>query len=331
MMKRIFNLMRQDFSNAVRDNLVVWIMIAPLLLSVAAKFFLPGLDDIKVHFALQASLGQAVIEKISTLGVVEVFDTRAQVEERVLRNDDVIGFVPGTDGPTAILEGNEDDGETFAEIAAAALQLPHNYATYERVDLGERSQVTEYGTLIMILFGIMLGTLVSGMNMVHDKETGAIKALGVSPLTLAEYTLARGLFGFLLSLVLVVGSALILMGASVNYFLLIVGFVASFGIGIVYGYSIGGFADTQVQAMAIIKIMAWVFISIPVISIFIPRGWHFLFYILPNYWMFIAFENILVGQMGAVGFWAACGLTLLSSAVVIAILAPMLRKRMRLN
>lgn len=331
MIKRILNFMQQDLSNAVRDNLVVWIMIAPLLLSVAAKFFLPSLEDIRVRFALAEDLDPQIAQRISSYGVIESFESREDVEERVRGSDDVIGVVSGNDGLTAILEGNEQEGEEFAQIVLSAAQIEGQYAAFERVVSSERSLITQYGAIIMILFGVMLGTLVSGMNMVHDKETGAIKALGVTPLSLAEYTVARGLFGFLLSLILVVGSTLILLGGAVNYALLVVGFLASFGIGIVYGYGIGGFADTQVQAMAIVKIVGWVFISIPILSIFVPRGWHFLFYILPNYWMFIIFENVLVGQIGAVGYWAACGLAIVTSAIVIAIMVPMLRKRIKLG
>lgn len=331
MIKRIFNLMQQDFTNALRDNLVVWIMVAPLVLAVAARFFLPSLEDIKVRFALLEGLDPAVSERIASYGVVETFETREALEARVLHNDDVIGVAPGNDGLIAILEGNEQEGEEFAQVVLTAAQMEGNYAEFKQVVRGERSLITEYGAIIMILFGIMLGTLVSGMNLVHDKETSAIKALGVSPLSLLEYTLARGLFGFIASLVLVVGSTLILLGGAPDYLLLIVGFVASFGIGIVYGYGIGGFADTQIQAMAIIKIVGWVFISIPLLSIFVPRTWHFLFYVLPNYWMFIIFENVLVGQIGAIGFWGACGLTIVSSAVVIAIMVPFLRKRIKLS
>ncbi len=331
MIKRMFNFMRQDFANALRDNLMIWMIVAPLAMALGAKAFLPSLDDIKYRFALDASLDAAVVEKISSFGIVELFDSPDALEERVNRNDDVIGIAAQDGGYAILLEGNEEEGEEIARLVLNAVQSPQQYAAFERVASGEQSLITQYGAIIMILFGVMLGTLVSGMNMVHDKETGAIKALGVSPLTLAEYTLARGLFGFLLSLVLAVGSSLILVGTSVDYLYLLIGFVASFGIGILYGYGIGGFADTQIQAMAIMKILGWVFLSIPVLSIFVPRGWHFLFYILPNYWMFIIYENVLVGKLGAVGFWGACALTIVSSLIAIGIMLPFLRKRIKLS
>ena len=122
-----------------------------------------------------------------------------------------------------------------------------------------------------------------------------------------------------------------MVGSAVNYWLLLGGFIFSFGIAILLGYLIGGFTETQVQAMSLLKIVNIVYLTIPIVSIFIPRGWHFLFYILPNYWMFIIFENIFVGQIGPVGFWGASLLTLASSFIVVLLLLPGLRKKLKLG
>jgi ABC-2 type transport system permease protein len=65
---------------------------------------------------------------------------------------------------------------------------------------------------------------VMAFNIIEDKETRALKALGVSPLSLLEMSLARGLFALLLSLAIVLVTTLILVGPRVDYPLLLAGF-----------------------------------------------------------------------------------------------------------
>jgi len=51
MVKRIFNLLHQDWTNALRDNILLYMLIAPILLAVGARFFLPSLNDNQYTFA----------------------------------------------------------------------------------------------------------------------------------------------------------------------------------------------------------------------------------------------------------------------------------------
>ena len=188
MFKRIFTLLNQDLANSLRDNLVTYMMVAPLLMALGAKFFLPSLDDIKIRVVLDGSaIEPALVEKFSTYGLVDVLDDRQEVVRRVEKNDDAIGLL------------------------------------------------------------------------------------------------------------------------------------------------VGGLSDTQIQAMAVLKILLFAYLTIPIVSIFVPRAWHFLFYILPNYWMFQIFISIFVGQVGQVSFWLACLLTLVSSLVFILALLPTLKKRLKLG
>ena len=43
------------------------------------------------------------------------------------------------------------------------------------------------------------------------------------------------------------------------------------------------------------------------------------------------FENIYIGQLGPVGFWGACAITLAESAVVVAVLIPFMKRRLALR
>ena len=109
------------------------------------------------------------------------------------------------------------------------------------------------------------------------------------------------------------------------------GFLIASGVGVVIGYVVGGFTDSQLEAIGLIKIVNFAYLSIPILTIFVPESWQWLFYLLPNYWLFKIFETLFVGQQGPAGFWAACGLTVLTSALYLAALAPLLRRRVPLQ
>jgi hypothetical protein len=73
------------------------------------------------------------------------------------------------------------------------------------------------------------------------------------------------------------------------------------------------------------------YLTVPILTIFVPSNWQWLFYLLPNYWMFKIFENLFVGQTGPAGFWTACGLTLLSSGIYLVAMTPLLRRQVQLR
>lgn len=332
MIKRITTLFQQDFTVAIRDNIILYMMIAPMLLALLARLFLPSLDDIQVTFAVDRGVGTAVIESLQAFGQVELFDTAAAVVTRVEQMDDVAGVVAAGSTVEIVLEGNEPEGADLAGAVLRQVLSGEAAAAVSHVMLAENeSRLTEYGAMVLNMLGVLLGALVGAFVMVDEKESQSIKALAVSPLRLRDYTTARALFALAISLVNVLAASAILLGTAVPYAQLILGFLFASGIAVVIGYSVGGFADNQLGALAIVKILMFVYLSIPVITIWIPQQWHVFFYPLPNYWMWKIFENIYIGQLGPVGFWGACAITLAESAVVVAVLIPFMKRRLALR
>lgn len=74
-----------------------------------------------------------------------------------------------------------------------------------------------------------------------------------------------------------------------------------------------------------------VYLTLPIISIFVARKWHFVFYILPNYWMWQTFERVFVGELGAPNLWISGLVTLVSSLAWVVIFLPVLRRRLKLR
>jgi ABC-2 type transport system permease protein len=330
--KQTVTLLRKDLTNALRDNLVLYMFVAPVLLALGARFLLPSLEETKLTFAVEQSLGAPLLAELESLGNVELFDSREGVLERVQRSDDVPGIVVEDGGYVVYLEGNEPEGEQLATIIMSGVLNEGEVATFVHEELrASRSLLGEYGAVVLVMLAVMMGALIMGFLLVDEKESHVINALAVSPLTMSQYTFARALFAVSASTMIALISSAILVGSGVHYGLLLVGCVVSSMVGLVIGYVVGGFTENQLQAIGLIKIVVFAYLTIPILTIFVPDNWQWAFYVLPNYWMFKILENLYVGQMGPVGFWAACGLTLLTSAVYLALLTPLLRPRMRLR
>lgn len=326
------SLFRQDLTNAMRDNLVIYMFMAPILLALGARFLLPSLQETKLTYAVEAGVGEGVIAELEALGDVALLQSREAVIERVERSDDVPGIVREGDGFVVYLEGNEPQGEAIATMVMSSVLSDGEVATFVHEELrASRASLGEYGAVVLVMLAVMIGALVMGFLMVDDKESGAIEALGVSPLTLSGYLAARGLFAVVFSTVIALISSAILAGSAVNYALLLVGFLVACVVGLVIGYILGGFANSQLEAIGLIKIVMFAYLTIPILTVFVPQNWQWLFYLLPNYWMFKIFENLFVAQSGAVGFWAATGLTLATSAAYLLALTPLLRRRVQLR
>jgi hypothetical protein len=194
-----------------------------------------------------------------------------------------------------------------------------------------RSVINELFTIVFIMIGGMLGALVMAFNLIEDKETRAVQALGVTPLSMVEMTMGRGLFAVLIGLFISTASTFIIAGTGFNYGLALLAFVFSVGIPILSGYMIGGMADSQLKAIALLKFYMLIYLTVPVVSVFIPRTWHPFFYILPNYWMWQTFEKVFLGDLGGPNFWVSGIITLVYSLALVVILQPVLRRQLKLR
>ncbi|HSM26216.1 MAG TPA: ABC transporter permease [Anaerolineaceae bacterium] len=331
--RRILNLLQQDWTNALRDNILLYMMIAPILLALGARFFLPSLNENQYTFAVQAGMDTQLVERLDLIGNLEVMETSDLVKERVLRSDDVPGLILVNGKPTLVMEGNEGEEALTLQLVIEQALSGESLAefTLTQAATSSRSLLKEYGAIIFILMNTLLGSLMMAFNIIEDKESKAMRALGVSPLSMLELTIARGLFALGISLVMVLISTTLLLGTQINYGLLIIGFFFSIALPVLSGYVIGGVADSQLKAIAILKFYFLVYLTLPIITIFIPQTSHFYFYWLPNYWMWHTFEQLFIGNLGGPGFWLSGLITLGSSLLLVIIVFPFLRRQLKLR
>lgn len=329
-MKRILNIIGLDMTNSLRDNIVLYMMVAPLLLALALKIFFPSFEATGQNIAVEQGIGQELIATLEQYGKVEVLKDADAVRDRVQRPDAMAGVVNRDGKPVLVFEGNEPEEIVHSYIAALEHALTgEDLLTLTQKNVGSaRSLLSEYMIIGLLMMTIFLGAVVPGFNLIHEKETKAVKALDISPMTTTDYVAARGVLAVSIGLVTALLVTLILAGTAVNYWLLISALLVSALLTTLLTMLVGVFADNQITAIAVLKIIMPLYLALPIISMFLPEKLQFLFWILPNYWQFQMLKVIFIGGES---FWLSAALTLGLSIVFMTVLTPILKKKLTLR
>lgn len=329
-MKRIFNIMGLDMTNAFRDNIVLYMLVAPLLLALALKIFFPSFEAAGQDIAVEQNIGQELITALEQYGKVEVLGDADAVRARVQKPDALPGVIIRNGKPVLIFEGNEPEEVIQSYTVALERALTgEDLLTLTHKNVGSnRSLLYEYMIIGLLMMTLFLGAVVPGFNLIHEKETKAIKALDISPMTTLDYVASRGILAVGIGLITILLVTLILAGNAVNYWLLIAALLVSALLTTLLTLLVGIFADNQVTAIAVLKIIMPLYLALPIFSLFVPERLMFLFWILPNYWQFKMFQIIFIGGES---FWFAALMTFTLSAVVLAALTPTLKRKLTLR
>jgi ABC-2 type transport system permease protein len=215
----------------------------------------------------------------------------------VLAFDDVAGIYYSEGEYIVLLEGNE---ESFVRelpgIILDRITLADDLVELSTFSLGrERSPVREYTTIFFLLSIFLVGGIFIGFNIVDDRQSGSIRALAVSPINALEYMLGKSVLGLVVVLFLSLLVTWILLGfTGVNYLSLLISVVASLGVAVIIGLSIGLVSSNMITAIAIIKVLALYINLVTIAALFMPDRLKWLLYLFPNYWSVEAFNRILI-------------------------------------
>ncbi|MBN2050400.1 MAG: ABC transporter permease [Spirochaetales bacterium] len=334
-MKKLLSLMKFDTVNALRDSMVIYILVAPLLIAGALRIFLPGFERAVITVAVQAASAEetAVAQEVERFARVEVYPDAEAVEERVGRTDSVGGLVRRNGEWTILLEGNEDPAsEAVMQAVVQAALRGQPAAKYTVEDTGNRSRLKEYASVFLIMMASLIGGLAVAFAMIDEKEQNVTRAFSISPLTPAQYFLARGLLAFLAGVVIALIGHLIMSGFSTSLAAFFLALIASAAIPLAIALLVGGLAGNQIQAVAVLKIVMLIYMTFPLVSIFTGPSWQWPFYILPNYWMFKVFESVYVLGKGAPAepeFWLNAGVCFVTGTAFLGILGKILKKNIQ--
>ncbi len=329
-MRAILNLMRQDLATALRDNIVLYMIVSPLLLALLVRLFLPSVEATGLSVALSREVGGELTAAIEDYADVEIFATVDEVIARVEQNDAVPGLIMENGELVLLFEGNEPEAIIEAgQAMLTAVTASERLIEFEARRMGEGSSLfREILILSLIMLALLLGGVVSGFIIIDEKDTKAVNALAVTPLGLYRYIAARTLGAVVVASLVTSGTALILVGSAINYLLLTTAIAASILIVAVLTLTVGGFASNQVSAIAVIKVLMPIYLALPIVSLFVPERWQFIFYPMPNFWQFQMLRSIFFGAEVTGQYWLSMFLTILLSVVLFCIMLVITRNRL---
>ncbi len=314
-MRRILNIVRRDIKSGTRDWLVIYLAGAPILLALILKMLIPSVGDSTLNVAVYEDTPPAVVTYLETYAkVIKVDD----LEERVLRMDDVFGVVIDDERIEIVTQGNEMEGTVdllktiIGRYDQRTIDLP---VEVEFTDIGwVMSPMKIEGANLMIIFNTILGGMLILLNLVEEKMSNTISAINVTPTKRKEFIVGKGLLGFVLTLYGCAAVVIILGFEGINYAMLLVSVFAISFIGAIIGFSIGVTSDEPIAAIASMKI-----VFVPVLAsifgaIYLPTKWIFILYWSPFYWAYDVIKDILLVQ-------ATWGQVFMNSGIILVITA----------
>lgn len=333
MFRRILYLVQKELISALRNNMVIYTVLFPLLLAIGLRLLLPSVQSMKLTIAVDTSSEQKVIERLENYSKVELYNNKESLIKRVEKSDDVAGIMKEGSEYAVILEGNENgEAEAIASALMNIILSDKPQAIYEHVSLNKSDSMAKgVSASLLLLTAILIGGFIIGLSIVDEKESKSIRALSVSPTRMHEYMLAHTIICIVCGIVLSVFPSLILVGTEADYSQIVIAAAASTGVGIILGYMIGIFADNLISAIGVIKILVLILLGIPVGSIFVPQTYQWVFYIFPHYWAFQSYQSIFNNNNHWLDFNLTCSMTLILSIVFIILLAPFVKRRLKLR
>lgn len=307
-MKRIFSIFNRDVSSSTRDFLVLYMIIAPILLTIGLKFFIPSATSASLQFAVDERLENRIIDEFRKYGSVETYLSVEEIKDRVNQIDDIAGITVNEKGKfKIIIEGNEshDTQEVPRKIIRSLVSQEELTANYVVRDIGiKMSPIAWIGGISLIITAITMGGILIGLNIIEEKESKTIMALNVSPMGRIEFILGKSIIGILIPIIDVFLILWILDMLDVNLAMIFVMTLVSSLIGVVIGFLIGVTSPNQIAGIANMKALFLV-VGISIIgAILLPQSKHFLLYWAPTYWSFIGLKEILLGTIS----WKGLGI-----------------------
>lgn len=297
-MKRILAIFKRDIISSLREFMLIYMMVAPILLAIGLRFFIPSVGSASIKFAVDNSVDKDIINIFNRYGNVERYDSVEDVKKRVNSIDDIAGVIVDEENNfKLILEGNEShDTEEIPKKIIRSIKYEDGLSTGHSItDIGvKNSPIATIGTTSLIIMAIVMGGIVIGLNIIEEKESGTIRSLIVSPMSKIEFILGKSVIGVILPIIQVYIILWILGMSNVNIYMVLILTLISMLLTITMGFLIGVISGNQIAGIANLKLL-FLIVSLSIIgAIMLPQSKQFLLYWAPPYWSFIGFRDILL-------------------------------------
>ncbi|HEX9896819.1 MAG TPA: ABC transporter permease [Dehalococcoidales bacterium] len=313
--KHVFTLLGKELLHGPRGFIVTMTIAAPLLITLVVNLALGDLFSSSAKLAIfDESHSQLVplLEEASQLRVTE-YGSSQEMKDVVSRGAADFGIIIPPDFDSAITSGEKVAvttyiwGESLAKnrtiIIATLLDLTHQLSSQpepiilESVTLGDEETIPWSRRLmpLTVLMAIFLGGLMlPATSLLEEKQKGTLQALAVTPASLADIFIAKGIVGAMLSLVM--GAIILLInqawGNSPLYLLLTLamGAIMATEIGLILGTLIN-----DMNTLFTVRKFGGIFLFGPAIVYMFPELPQWLNYIFPTFYVTGPIMDISLG------------------------------------
>ena len=174
------------------------------------------------------------------------------MKERVGGKSDVIGLYHDGKSYNLVLQGNKSkEIEEAAKLILSGIQ----FDVWKSLEVEESDRVrlvaliTVFGFSFVIIISFVPGGMVIGFNIIEEKESGAMRALMVTPITKNELIFGRSIMGIVIPLFHALVVTLIFDIPGIDYLKLMIVSAVSSIIRVVVGFLIGVVSSSQMNGI----------------------------------------------------------------------------------
>jgi ABC-2 type transport system permease protein len=318
MLKKILAVTGRDLKSGLRDTMILYILIAPILLAVILKGMVPSVGSSIVHMAVDDSVSSEVVQYLEEHGKVERFDSADAMMKRIQAIDDIFGIQQDGETFKIIREGNETEGVEILlqEILNAYANQDLDIPVLVRVsDVGWKlPPLKQYGADFIVVFMSVFGGMIILMNLVEEKAANTLSAMNVTPISRVGFVIGKGLLGLIIPIFHAFAVLLILEFEGLNYAMVSVVVASIALISVIIGFTIGVMNDNVISAAASMKALFIPILASVFGAIFLADKWHPLLYWSPFYWAYDSINRIILQE-------ATWGIVLRNSGIILVITA----------
>lgn len=292
-MKRILMTIARELKLIFRDGITIYLVISPAVLALIFIFVFGSVQESSVSLVVDRNLPQELAAKLEAVADIEYADDLESLKNRVSGTDSIAGVYTQDGNIKLVVEGNEAQGfaESRQNLVSAALSAEAKEYTSEAVE-SQNSMAYIISMACIYLLALFIGGATLGLGGVNERESGVIRAVSISPMTLWGYTISKIIPALLFGLVGVSASALIMGRTDALPQFILLALCSVFVSGIII-FLIIAFADNQIAAVGVLKIVMPLFLVVGISAFFIPEKWLFFYYALPMYWQYAAIDTVI--------------------------------------